>query len=159
MIRRIQKVARRAYLACVRYVDRQVGRVLESLKKLELEQDTVVVVWGDHGWHLGEQQIWGKHSPFERAVRSALIIRVPGVSRAGLQTTALAETVDLYLTLVDVCRPAFQKTHHPLDGVSLTPVLTGESSSVRDTALSYWRDAVSVRSDTHRLILVATKTR
>jgi arylsulfatase A-like enzyme len=147
-----QKAARRAYLACVRYVDRQVGRVLDSLRRLKLEQETVVVVWGDHGWHLGEQQIWGKHSPFERAVRSALIVRVPGVSRAGLKTNALAETVDLYPTLVDVCAPEFQKTHLPLDGVSLTPVLSGKSSSVRDAAVSYWRDAVSIRTVSHRLI-------
>ena len=128
------------------------GRVLDSLRRLKLEQETVVVVWGDHGWHLGEQQIWGKHSPFERAVRSALIVRVPGVSRAGLKTNALAETVDLYPTLVDVCAPEFQKTHLPLDGVSLTPVLSGKSSSVRDAAVSYWRDAVSIRTVSHRLI-------
>ncbi|MCG8584622.1 MAG: sulfatase [Pirellulales bacterium] len=147
-----QRTSRRAYLACVRYVDRQVGKVLAALEELELADDTIVVVWGDHGWHLGEQQLWGKHSPFERAIRSVLIVRVPGAGKAGIKTNALAETIDLYPTLVELCRPKFTQTHHELDGVSLAPILTGAKSSVRSAALSYWRDAVSVRTDRYRLV-------
>lgn len=148
-----RRTARRAYLACVRYADRQVGKVLNELDKLGLADNTIVVVWGDHGWHLGEQQIWAKHSPFERANRSVLMVRVPGVSKPGLKTSALAETVDLYPTLKEICQPSFQKTQFELDGVSLNPVLTGEKSSVRDSAISYWGDAISIRSKSHRLIV------
>ncbi len=148
-----QRQARRGYYACVRYVDRQIGRVLDALEELELADDTIVVVWGDHGWHLGEQQIWGKHSPFERATHSPLLIRVPGVSKPGLKTAALAETIDLYPTLVELCQPKFQQTRWPLDGKSLAPVLTGEQEQVREAAVSFWGGAVSVRTPTHRLIV------
>jgi arylsulfatase A-like enzyme len=147
-----QQQSRRAYYACVRYVDRQVGKVLAALDELKLADDTMVVVWGDHGWHLGEQQMWGKHSPFERANRSVLIVHVPGAGKQGVKTAALAETIDLYPTLVELCRPEFTKTHHALDGMSLAPILLGEKDSVRDAALSYWRDAVSVRTADHRLV-------
>jgi arylsulfatase A-like enzyme len=147
-----QRHARRAYLACVRYVDRQVGKVLAALKETGLEDDTIVVVWGDHGWHLGEQQVWGKHTPFERALRSVLMIRVPGASRVGRTTDALVETIDLYPTLVDLCQPSFQQTQHPLDGKSLAPLLRGESDSHREYAVSYWRDAASLRTDAYRLV-------
>lgn len=150
--------ARRAYLACVRYVDRQIGRVLSALEETGLADNTVVVVWGDHGWQLGDTALWGKHTPFERANRSVLMIRTPGMKTAGQKITGLAETLDLYPTLIDVCQPSFRKTEFPLDGVSLKPLLDGTASSVRDTAVSYWRGSVSVRSDQHRLI-VKPKTR
>jgi len=149
--RQSANTARRAYLACVRYVDRQVGKVLNGLEKLGLKENTIVIVWGDHGWHLGDGQQWAKHTPFERANRSVLMIRAPGMRR-GVTTNALAETIDIYPTLIDLCKPGFRKTHHQLDGVSLVPVLSGEKTTVRQYALSYWRDAVSVRSKNHRLV-------
>ena len=124
------------------------GKVLDGLDKFGLKKNTIVIVWGDHGWHLGDGQQWAKHTPFERANRSVLMIRAPGMKR-GLTTHALAETIDIYPTLVELCQPNFQKTHHQLDGVSLVPVLSGEKTSVRQYALSYWRDAVSVRSKNH----------
>ena len=145
--------ARRAYYACVRYVDRQAGRVLSELEKLGLDKNTIVVIWGDHGWHLGEQQIWAKHTPFERANRSVLLIRVPGIADRGRTSSALVETLDLYPTLIDLCRPKFQKTQWPLDGKSLVPILSGEADVIREAAVSYWADAVSVRSATHRLVM------
>ncbi|MEZ6065486.1 MAG: sulfatase [Planctomycetaceae bacterium] len=148
-----QRECRRAYLACVRYTDRQVGKLLAELDALGLREETAVVIWGDHGWHLGDDQLWGKHSPFERANRSVLMFRVPGVTRPGVHTNALAETIDLYPTLIDLCQPAFRETRFPLDGRSLLPVLTGEQDDVRQTAISYWGDATSVRDATHRLIL------
>lgn len=149
---------RRAYLACLRYVDRQVGKVLKSLDELGLSQNTIVVVWGDHGWFLGDTALWAKHAPLERALKSTLIIRAPGVSQAGLKSAALVETVDLYPTLIELCQPEFRKTEYPLDGVDLTPVLQGKQTEVRKAALSYWNSAVSIRTKTHRLI-VDTKTK
>jgi arylsulfatase A-like enzyme len=119
----------------------------------------VVVVWGDHGWHLGDSELWGKHTPLERALHSPLIIRAPGQARAGKATGALAETVDIYPTLVDLCQPKFAETEHPLDGRSLQPILSGERESVRDAAISYWQSAVSIRTPTHRLIVKRGKDR
>ncbi|MCH9656963.1 MAG: sulfatase [Planctomycetes bacterium] len=147
-----QLKTRRAYLACVRYVDRQVGKVLAALDELGLYENTIVVVWGDHGWFLGDTALWAKHAPFERALKSTLIIRAPGVSQAGLKSSALVESIDLYPTLIDLCHPKFSKTEFPLDGLSLKPILTGKKTSVRDVSRSYWRSAVSVRTNTHRLI-------
>ncbi|MCD6337773.1 MAG: sulfatase [Verrucomicrobia bacterium] len=144
--------ARRAYLACVRYTDRQAGKVLRALDELGLAKSTVVVVWGDHGWHLGDSAIWGKHTPFERALRSALIIRAPGASRPGLRCDALVSSLDLYPTLVDLCRPAFAQTRWPLDGKSLKPLLTGEKSRLHNKILGFWGKAVTVRTDRRRLI-------
>lgn len=150
--REAQIKCRKAYLACVRYTDRQVGKVLKALDELGLAENTIVVVWGDHGWHLGDSAIWGKHSPFDRAVNSTLMIRAPGVSKKNLKSGALVETIDLYPTLVELCNPKFQKTEHPLDGRSLVPVLKGQKEQVRRSATSYWRNAISVRTMSHRLI-------
>ncbi|WP_395095008.1 sulfatase [Armatimonas sp.] len=152
-----KRTARRAYLACVRYTDRQVGKVLDALKAEGLDKNTIVVVWGDHGWHLGEQQIWGKHSPFERAVRSTLIVRAPGVGKPGEISDALIESGDLYPTLTQLCQPSFTQTRYPLDGKSFAAVLAGKQSTVRDSAISYWQDTVTVRTATHRLIARRTK--
>ena len=123
-----------------------------------MSESTIVVVWGDHGWHLGDSALWGKHTPFERALNSTLIIRAPGVSTPGTVCPALVESLDLYPTLVDLCQPEFTETEHPLDGHSLRPLLTGDRDSIREAALSYWREAVSVRTPTHRLITTRKDT-
>lgn len=145
------RMARTAYRASTRYVDRQVGKVLRALTETGADNDTIVVVWGDHGWHLGDQQIWGKHTPLERAVRSALLIRVPGAP-AGAVSDSLAETLDIYPTLVDYCAPTITGTRWPLDGRTLRPVLQNPTAAVRETAISYWREAVSVRTLDRRYI-------
>lgn len=148
-----QITARKAYLACVRYTDRQIGKVLAALKETGLDKSTIVVVWGDHGWHLGESAIWGKHSSLERALKSPLFVKVPGVTDEGKMTDALAETLDIYPTLIDLCQPKFHQTAHPLAGKSQAPVIRGKQDSVRDVAISYWRGGqVSVRSPDYRLI-------
>jgi len=152
-----QLKAKRGYLACVRFTDRQIGKVLGALDDVGLAENTIVVLWGDHGWHLGDSQIWGKHTPFERAVRSPLFIRVPKMKSAGKECDALVETLDIYPTLVDLCSPTRQNTEHSLDGKSLSPLLDRPDGDIREAALSYWRSAVSVRTKTHRLIAGKSK--
>lgn len=147
-----QLQVRRAYLACVRYSDRLVGKVLDALDSLGLADSTVVILWGDNGWHLGDSKIWGKHTPFERAVHTPLIIRVPGISKPGTRCDALVESLDIYPTLLDLCQTAFTRTQYPLDGLSLRPLLDGTTNSIRDTATSYWGDAVTIRTLADRLI-------
>jgi arylsulfatase A-like enzyme len=151
-----QLQVRRAYLACVRYTDRQVGKVLDALDELGLSDSTIVILWGDNGWHLGDSQIWGKHTPFERAVHTPLMIRAPGISRVGTRCDALVESLDLYPTLVDLCQPTFTRTQYPLDGFSLRPLLDGSTNSIRKAAVSYWGKAVTACTTTNRLI--ATRT-
>lgn len=91
------------YHACVSYVDAQIGRVLDELDALGLSDETVVVLWGDHGWHLGEHTVWGKHTTLEESLRSALIVRVPYQPFRGVPTDHFAESIDLYPTLCELC--------------------------------------------------------
>jgi len=127
--------------------------VLDALDKTGLSKNTIVVLWGDHGWNLGDSALWAKHTPLERAVRSPLIISVPGMKQAGSSSNALVESLDLFPTLIDLAKPEFKKTEHPLDGKSLAKVLDDLSAKVRDAALSYWRDGITVRTQSHRLIV------
>jgi arylsulfatase A-like enzyme len=109
----------RAYLACTSFVDSQVGRVLDALDASGRADETVVVLWSDHGWHLGEKGITGKNSLWERATRVPLIIAGPGVS-AGARCDRPAELLDLYPTLVELCG---LPPRDGLDGHSLVPQL------------------------------------
>jgi arylsulfatase A-like enzyme len=147
------RYCRRAYLACVRYTDRQVGKVLDSLESTGLADNTIVVLWGDHGWNLGDSQMWAKHAPFERAVRSPLMIRVPGRT-SGQFSDALVETLDIYPTLRALCQPGFSATQFPLDGKNLEPLIANPAASIRQAAFSFWGGAVSIRTKTHRLVAV-----
>ena len=142
---------KRAYLACVRYTDRQIGRVLKALDDEGLADSTVVVLWSDHGWNLGDSQQWAKHTALERAVRSPLMISVPGLT-SGQRTESLVETIDLYPTLMEICNAKFKKTQHRLDGKSLLPIFKDPAATVREASFSYWRDAVSVRNQEFRLV-------
>ncbi len=144
--------ARRAYAACVRYVDRQVGKVLDALDELGLAESTIVVVWGDHGWQLGESALWGKHVAHERTLKSTLMMRVPGAKANGHVSDALVQSIDLYPTLVDLCALENTKTEHPLDGKSIRSLLDAKATTINDVVLSYWDDSVSVRDAQYRLI-------
>ena len=90
-----------AYYAATSYSDAQIGLILAELKALELDQNTIVIVWGDHGWHLGEQQVWGKHTLFENALNSALIFKIPGSTTNKIENS-IVESVDIYPTLMEL---------------------------------------------------------
>jgi arylsulfatase A-like enzyme len=154
-----QLKSKQAYLACARYSDRQIGKVLKALEDQGLAENTIVVLWGDHGWHLGDSQIWGKHTPFERAVHSPLLIRAPGLKSEGSVCSALVETLDIYPTVIDLCSLERKNTEYPLDGKSLKSLLYDPEGDIREAALSYWRNAVSVRTKSHRLIVTKTKNK
>lgn len=143
---------RRAYLACVRYVDRQVGTVLGALKEAGLADSTVVVIWGDHGWHLGDSGAWGKHSLLDRSLRSVLMVRAPGVTSPGGRTDALVSTLDLAPTLFDLCGFTDAQMQHTMDGVSIRPLLDGSASEVRDHVAGYYGESATLRTKHHRLL-------
>ena len=91
------------YAACVSFVDAQIGRILDELEALGLDENTIIVLWGDHGWHLGEHHLFGKHTSFERALKSPLIIRTPSMKNKGRSTSALVQSIDIYPTLAALC--------------------------------------------------------
>ena len=141
------EAVRKHYAACVSYADAQVGRILERLKQRGASDNTIVVLWGDHGWHLGEHGIWGKHSLFEESLRSPLIISYPGIPAPGEPTRSIVETIDIFPTLCDLAKlpaPDF------VNGVSLRPILE-DSSAPGQVAISYAR-ARTIRTDRYRLI-------
>ncbi len=141
---------RRHYAACVSYADAQVGKILRRLDALGKRNDTIIVLWGDHGWHLGEHAIWGKHSLFEESLRSPLIVSYPGLPNPGTQTESLVETLDIFPTLCDLAA-----LPHPdfAQGVSLRPILEIPNSPGH-AAISYFTGLRrTIRTNTHRLIV------
>jgi iduronate 2-sulfatase len=140
---------RRHYAACVSYADAQVGLLLEELNALNLDDKTIVVLWGDHGWHLGEHAVWGKHTLFEESLCAPLIIRDLNRIKAGQRSDAIVESIDVFPTLCELADLPLPKS---LDGRSLVPQ-SNNPEPTRHTAVSYHRSVVTLRSDTHRLIV------
>jgi iduronate 2-sulfatase len=118
------------YYAAASFMDAQVGRLLEELDALGLADDTIIVLWGDHGWHLGDHGMWCKHTNYEQATRAPLIVVAPG-QRGGQRSAAIVEFVDIYPTLCDLAgipRPAH------LEGESLVPLLDEPALPTRKPA-------------------------
>ncbi len=144
---------RHAYFACVSYVDAQIGKLLDTLDELGLRENTIVVVWGDHGWHLGDLHVWGKHTTFEFSLRSALLMHVPGRRANGHNVHGLVESLDLYPTLASCC--GIEGTA-PLDGLDLAPLLDEPARPGKTGAFGYWQRgknlAKTVRTERYRLV-------
>ncbi len=136
-----------AYYASITFMDAQVGRVLDALDRLGLADDTVVLMTSDHGYHMGEHGHYQKQTLFENATRVPLIISVPGMKTAGQTTASLAEMVDFYPTLAELCG-----LHAPshLSGVSQAAVLADPSATPRDSALTQHRAGYTLRTDRYR---------
>jgi arylsulfatase A-like enzyme len=143
--------SKRAYLACIRYVDRQVGKVLKAVDDFKLNKNTIVIIWGDHGWHLGEHQMWGKHSTWETANRSVLMMRGPEIKLKG-NCSKIIESIDIYPTLIDMCKPKFTKIAHKLDGHNLSKFIKKKTQTTHNYALSYWNGSISIRDKQYRLV-------
>ncbi|PAW84903.1 MAG: iduronate-2-sulfatase [Pedosphaera sp. Tous-C6FEB] len=145
-----------AYYACVSYMDAQLGRVLDELDRLGLAQNTLIVLWGDHGWHLGDHGYWTKHTNYEQANRIPIIIVAPGVAKAGAATKQLAETVDIFPTLAELAGLPKPAGPQRVDGVSLVPVLRDPSVRVRDHATHCYprgeRMGRAIRTERYRLV-------
>jgi arylsulfatase A-like enzyme len=125
----------RGYYAAVSYADAQVGRLLDELEELELRENTVVVLWGDHGYQLGEQGLWCKHTNFENSTRTVLILSVPDGRYKGVTCDALVELVDVYPTL---CRYANLKAPEGLEGSSLKPLMDAPGRPWKQAAFSQY---------------------
>ncbi len=122
---------RHGYYACVSYMDAQVGKVLNALDKSGLTDNTIVMLWGDHGYHLGEKSLWCKTTNYELDTRAPLIVRVPGKTPG--HTTALVEFVDMYPALVELCGLSPPEN---LEGVSFAPLLDQPQQAWKQAAFS-----------------------
>lgn len=122
-----------AYYACVTYVDAQIGRLMDELEKSGLAENTIVVLWGDHGWKLGEHNGWAKQTNYEIDTRAPLIISGKGVKSKGEMTQSLTEFVDVYPTLCDMTGFEIPKY---LQGESLKPILENPNIIVKEAAYS-----------------------
>ena len=144
-----------AYLASVSFIDSQVGRVLEALERNELADDTIVVLWSDHGYHLGEKQITGKNTLWDRSARVPLIFSGPGV-KAGQRSGRPAELLDMYPTLSELC--GLEVPDH-LEGLSLAPQLKhAQAPRTRPAITTHNHDNHGVRSEQWRYIRYADGT-
>ena len=153
----MEATLRRGYYACVSYVDAQVGKLLQALEQTGLDKSTVVILWGDHGFSLGEGHRWCKGTNFELDTRVPLIIHIPEMAAPGKSTNALVGLVDLYPTVV-----ALANINPPsgLAGLPLTKVLRRPSARVQQHVMSQfsrpWNSkspetmGYSVRTPTHR---------
>ena len=123
------------YRACISYTDNHVGMLLDGLKRLGLEENTIVVLWGDHGYKLYDYQDWCKHTLTEIDNRVPLIMKVPGMPNQGSSTEAIVELIDIYPTLADICSLPRSET---LDGKSFKEALMDPKAKHREVALSMY---------------------
>ncbi|MEM7600234.1 MAG: sulfatase-like hydrolase/transferase, partial [Verrucomicrobiota bacterium] len=143
------------YYASTSYVDAQIGRVIDGLDELGLRDNTIVVLWGDHGFHLGDLGVWTKHTNYEQANRIPILISAPGVTKPGTATGQLTESVDIFPTLAELAGLAAPSGPQPIDGVSLVPVLKDPDARVRDHAFHVYPKAKmgrAIRTDRYRLV-------
>ena len=123
------------YYAAISYMDAQLGLVLDELDRLDLAKNTIVVLWGDHGWKLGEHDAWCKHSNAENDTNGALLLSVPGMKHAGAKASGLVEFVDIYPTLAELA--GLPLPAH-LEGLSFRPVLDHPTRAWKSAAFSQY---------------------
>lgn len=140
---------RHAYFSCVSYIDAQIGEILKELGRLDLDENTIVVIWSDHGWQLGDHREWGKHTIFERALKNVLIIKTPEIGRKGMSINNITSSIDIYPTLMELCDIEMP---YKTDGRSLVNLMKDPfQQNWEDVSFSYFRHGISLRTKRYRL--------
>ena len=134
------------YYACVSFIDAQIGRVLAELDRTGLDDNTIIVLWGDHGWQLGEHGMWNKHSCFETSMHAPLLVAAPGMP-AGVRSPALTEFIDLYPSLCELT--GLDAPPH-LQGTSFVPILRDPSLPGKTQAIGRFTIGDTIRTDRYR---------
>jgi iduronate 2-sulfatase len=152
----LQRTLIHGYYASLSYMDSQVGRVLDEVDNLGLDKNTIIVLWGDHGYHLGDHGTWTKHTNYEQANRIPITISAPGITTADSQSKALIETVDLFPTIAALAGLPAPTGPQPIDGDSFVPVLRGEDTNIGQYAYHCYpkggRLGRAIRTDRYRLV-------
>jgi iduronate 2-sulfatase len=146
-----QKELIHGYYAAMSYTDAQIMALLSELDRLGIRKNTIIVLWGDHGWHLGDHGLWNKHTNFEQATHVLMMMSIPG-QKTGIKPVTISEFTDIFPTLcdlVDIPKPGY------LDGKSLLPSIKDPSFKVREFAMSQYprgreRMGYSIRTDRFR---------
>jgi iduronate 2-sulfatase len=131
------------YYACVSATDALIGKVLDALDELGLRENTIVVLWSDHGYQIGEHGMWCKHVNFETSLRTTLVISAPNYMTG--KADGIVEMVDLYPTLADLCD--LPMLENQLQGQSLVPILEDTNASIKEFAISKWMKGVTLVGD------------
>jgi iduronate 2-sulfatase len=128
------------YYACISYVDNLIGKLLGELHDLGLDENTIIVMIGDHGWNLGEHGMWCKHCNFNTSFHSLMTVNVPGINTRGV-TNSITEFVDIFPTLCELCDlPELEQ----LEGESFVEVLKDPDYEVKDHAVARWREGITL---------------
>lgn len=131
----LQRQLIHGYMACISYVDAQLGKVLDALEASPAAKKTIIVLWGDHGWHLGDHGMWCKHTNYEQATRVPLMIVRPNGTGAGGRSNSPVEFIDIYPTL---CELAGLPAPKDLQGKSLLPIMNDPKAKVKEVAVSQY---------------------
>jgi iduronate 2-sulfatase len=143
------------YYASTSFVDVQIGKVVAELDRLGIADNTIIVLWGDHGFHLGDLGIWTKHTNFEQATRIPILIHAPGITTPGSSTKQLTESVDLFPTIAELAGLPAPTGPQPIDGLSMVPVLKDGNARVRDHAFHAYPNRKlgrAIRTERYRFV-------
>jgi arylsulfatase A-like enzyme len=147
------KEAVQAYLACIAYTDMNVGRLLDALEQSEYRDNTIIILWGDHGWHLGEKEHWRKFALWEEATRAPLLWVVPGITKAESVCARTVDFMSIYPTVCDLCGVSIPKH---VEGKSIRPLLENPKAEWKTPALTtHGYQNHAVRSEGWRYIRYA----
>jgi arylsulfatase A-like enzyme len=130
------------YYACISYVDALIGEIMQTLDDLDLRKNTIVVLWGDHGWNLGDHGLWNKHCNYKTSLNAPLIFSAPGQKSNG-KPEAIVEFIDIFPTIVDLCGLEIPST---VEGKSLVPLIANPKSTWTDYAICKFKDGLTIKS-------------
>lgn len=142
----LDRILKHGYYACTTYTDAMVGRLLDELDRLDMRKNTIVILFGDHGWQLGEHTLWCKHALFKTSLHAPLIISAPGV-KGGQRTTQLVEFVDIYPTL---CELAGLDLPDHLQGKSMVPLMEKPNAPFKEAIFGRYHGGDSVKTDRYQ---------
>jgi len=149
------RILKHGYYASVSYVDTQIGKIIQKLKDLDLYENTVIIIWGDHGWKLGEHNSWCKQSNYNIDIQVPMIIYSPNQKNKGNQTSAITELIDMYPSLCEICGIEIPDY---VEGTSFVPLLENPDRDWKTAAFSQFHRRPKITPDGKRYMGYSIKT-